>query len=199
MSSESTRPLVDNDLLSAIEAVLMVVEHPVSAALIAESLGVAVDAVDEALRQLQAEYAGEGAAAGPRERGFVLKNVAGGWRIYSSPRWATMVGRFIVGSESSQLTQAALETLAIVAYRQPATRNQVAHVRGVNVDSVMRNLQARGLIEEAGSTPTGAYLYQTTSYFLECMGFETLEELVPLAPFLPPAEEVEAMTIEVEE
>ncbi len=184
------------DSLSALEAVLMVVDDPVPTAELAEAIGMSEQETAAALRSLQDEYSGE---TGQRRRGFELRNVAGGWRIYSHPRWATVVGRFIIGSESSQLSQAALETLAIVAYRQPVSRLQVARVRGVNVDSVMRKLQARGLIEEQGTSPTGAYLYGTTQYFLERMGFETLDQLEPLAPFLPDVAEIETLTIEMEE
>lgn len=188
----------DNDLLSALEAILMVAEEPVPSHDLAETFEVPVDAVEAALRRLQDEYSGLGPGGG-RVRGFELRRIAGGWRIYSRPLWAPFVGRYIVGAESASLTQAALETLAIVAYRQPITRSQVAQIRGVNVDSVVRGLQARGLIEEAGTTSSGAFQYQTTQYFLVCMGFETLEELVPLAPLLPPAAEVEALTIGAEE
>lgn len=188
---------MDDNLLSAIEAVLMVVDEPVSESALAQATGAEIDVIRQALKQLQAEYRGDHG----RQRGFELQNNAGGWRIYSSPRWADIVGNFVIGSDTTQLSQAALETLAIVAYRQPITRSQVSHIRGVNVDSVMRSLVTRGLLEETGESPTGAKLYSTTSYFLECMGFETLEELVPLAPFLPEAdmaEEIEATLLEVE-
>lgn len=191
--------LHQGEVLSALEAILMVAEEPVPLADLADSLEIPGDQVERALRALQDEYSGLDPDAGPRVRGFELRRIAGGWRIYSRAGWAPIVGRYVVGADSAQLSQAALETLAIVAYRQPVTRNQVSLIRGVSVDSVMRSLQARGLIEESGSTPTGAYQYQTTQYFLACMGFETLDQLVPLAPFLPPAAEVEAMTIEPEE
>lgn len=185
-----------DDLLSALEAVLVVAEEPIPAADLAETFEIPIPDVERALLTLQDDYAGQ---AGGRIRGFELRRIAGGWRLYSRARWAPVVGRYVVGSESASLSQAALETLAIVAYRQPVTRSQVSQIRGVNVDSVMRGLQARGLIEESGATPSGAYQYQTTQYFLACMGFETLDELVPLAPFLPPAAEVEALTIGAEE
>lgn len=191
--------VLDNEILAALEAILMVVDEPVPTFDLADTLGVDEAVIEQALAYLLTEYAGRIPEGGSRQRGFELRYVAGGWRFYSRPEYAPFVGKYVVGTEQAQLTQAALETLAIVAYRQPVTRGQVAHVRGVNVDSVMRKLQARGLIEEVGTTPTGANLYETTPYFLECMGFETLDQLVPLAPFLPPAEEIEALTIEIEE
>lgn len=192
MNREESNP----DTLSALEAILMVVEQPVPTADLAGAVGLGESATLAALRELQEEYAGAG---GNRVRGFELRVVDGCWRFYSRPRWAGVVGRFVVGADSAQLSRAALETLAIVAYRQPVTRLQVAQIRGVNVDSVMRTLQARGLIEEEGLSETGAYLYRTAPYFLECMGFETLEELEPLAPFLPAMEEALEFTIEMEE
>lgn len=188
---------MDDNLLSALEAILMVVDEPVSERALANGVGTDQEAVHQALEFLREEYQGRNG----RCHGFELQNNAGGWRFYSSARWADVVGNFIVGSDTAQLSQAALETLAIVAYRQPITRGQVSQIRGVNVDSVMRALVTRGLLEETGESPTGAKLYSTTPYFLECMGFETLEELVPLAPFLPEAdlaEEIEASILEVE-
>lgn len=190
------------ELMGALEAVLMVVDEPVPAAALAEAVGVSSAAVEVALGELQREYDGEGelSIAGPRRvRGFDLRRVAGGWRIYSRPRYASVVGQFVVGTAVAVLSSAALETLAIIAYRQPVTRGQVSQIRGVNVDATVRMLQTRGLITEVGTTQTGAYLYETTPYFLECMGFETLEELLPLAPNLPAAAEIAELTLEVDE
>ncbi len=200
---DGTAARSNDDLLSALEAILMVAEDPVPAELLADSLRVPTERVVDALESLRAEYDGfpaEDALDGRpvRVRGFELRNYGGGWRFYSRAQWAPEVGLFVVGKETAHLSQAALETLAIVAYRQPVTRLEVSQIRGVNVDSVMRNLQTRGLIVEVGSTPTGAYLYETTPYFLECMGFETIGELIPLAPFLPSAQEVATATLEVE-
>ena len=185
-----------SEVLSALEAVLMVSEEPVPAQVLADALDISAEEATIALEELRAEYDGE---SGGRQRGFELRNVAGGWRIYSRPRWAKTVGVFVVGEDTAQLSLPALETLAIVAYRQPVTRLQVSQVRGVNVDSVMRKLQARGLIQEEGVSETGAYLYGTTPYFLELMGFETLDQLEPLAPFLPEAGQLDSLTIETEE
>src|SRR5204863_5603135 len=122
-------------------------------------------------------------------RGFELRRVAGGWRIYSRAEHAPVLERFVLDGQTSRLSQAALETLAIVAYRQPVSRARVSAVRGVNVDAVMRTLVTRGLVEEAGTEPeSGAILYRTTSYFLERLGLASLDDLPDLAPFLPDLE-----------
>ncbi len=171
-------------LRAPIEAVMMVAAEPVPASDIADALGVDEEEADGALRALARSYREEG-------RGFELREAAGGWRVYSSPRFADVVGRFVVGTAQARLSQAALETLAIIAYRQPITRARVSRVRGVGVDAVVRTLMARGLIAEVGETESGARLYGTTSEFLEKMGLGSLEDLVPLAPYLPAAEELD--------
>lgn len=175
-------------LLPALEAILMVVDRPVTAGELGATFDVSVELIDEALEYLSAEYRGEHEL---RPRGFELRRAAGGWRIYSAPAWADVVGRFIVGTAQAKLSQAALETLAVVAYRQPVSRSRISHIRGVNVDAVVRTLVARGLIEEVGWTDSGARLYGTTDTFLERLGFESLNDLVPLAPYLPSAEELD--------
>jgi segregation and condensation protein B len=168
----------------ALEAVLMVVEEPVDETSLASALEVPVDRVTGLLGELAAEYDAAG-------RGFELRRVAGGWRIYSRAEYAPVVERFVLDGQTAKLTQAALETLAIVAYRQPVSRARVGAVRGVNVDAVMRTLVSRGLVEEAGNDPeTGAVLYRTTQYFLHRIGLRSLDELPALAPFLP---EVDAL------
>jgi segregation and condensation protein B len=168
----------------ALEAVLMVVEEPVDEMSLASALAVPVDRVTLLLGELAAEYDAAG-------RGFELRRVAGGWRIYSRAEYAPVVERFVLDGQTAKLTQAALETLAIVAYRQPVSRARVGAVRGVNVDAVMRTLVSRGLVEEAGNDPeTGAVLYRTTQYFLHRIGLRSLDELPALAPFLP---EVDAL------
>ncbi|MCL3862038.1 SMC-Scp complex subunit ScpB [Actinotalea sp. K2] len=166
---------------AAVEAVLMVADEPVPAVQLASVLGLPTDQVEEILERLAAEYRG----AQGRPRGFVLRNAGQGWRFYSAPAHADVVGRFVLDGQTARLTQAALETLAVIAYRQPVTRGQVSAVRGVNVDSVVRTLAARGLVGEVGTEPSGAVLYATTSYFLERMGLTSLDELPPLAPYLP--------------
>ena len=138
----------------------------------------------------------DGETGGPR-RGFELREVAGGWRIYSARAYADVVGRFVVGSSHARLSQAALETLAVIAYRQPISRARIARIRGVNVDGVVRTLLARGLVEETGTTPSGARLYGTTGEFLEKMGMTSLSELVPLAPYLPSADALDELEEEL--
>jgi segregation and condensation protein B len=168
----------------ALEAVLMVAEEPVDETSLASALAVPVDRVTQLLGELAADYDAAG-------RGFELRRVAGGWRIYSRAAYAPVVERFVLDGQTAKLTQAALETLAIVAYRQPVSRARVGAVRGVNVDAVMRTLVSRGLVEEAGNDPeTGAVLYRTTQYFLHRIGLRSLDELPALAPFLP---EVDAL------
>lgn len=169
---------------AALEAILMVVEHPVDELSLASALALPVDRVAELLAALVVDY-----NAG--ERGFELRRVAGGWRIYSRVDHAPVVERFVLDGQTSRLSQAALETLAIVAYRQPVSRARVSAVRGVNVDAVMRTLVTRGLVEEAGNDrETGAVLYRTTEMFLHKLGLTSLDELPALAPFLP---EVDAL------
>lgn len=185
--TETYEPVPDDALpehhLAALEAVLMVVDEPVPAASLAESLGMPTGQVIELLGQLAADYRGE---QGGRLRGFRLEERAGGWRIYSDPEHADVVGRFIISGQTARLTHAALETLAVVAYRQPVTRGQVSAIRGVNVEGVMRTLTARGLVEEAGQDEaSGANLYRTTTHFLERLGMGSLDDLPPLAPYLP--------------
>lgn len=175
---------------AAVEAVLMVADEPVAAVQLATVLGVPTHEVEAVLAELAAEYRGDG---GGRPRGFELREAGGGWRVYSSAAHADVVGRFVVDGQSARLTQAALETLAVIAYRQPVTRGQVSAVRGVNVESVVRTLVSRGLVAEVGTEPSGAVLYGTTSYFLERMGMSTLDELPPLAPYLPDLESLGAL------
>jgi len=169
----------------AVEAILMVVDEPVAAADLAAALDVPEAEVVAVLQGLRDEYADPS-----NPRGFEAREVDGRWRIYSSRLYADVVGRFLVEGQSSRLSQAALETLAVVAYRQPVTRGQVSQVRGVNVDSVMKTLAARGLVTEVGET-SGAVLYGTTTEFLERMGLASLDELPALAPYLPALEELD--------
>lgn len=182
--------LADLDLRPALEAVLMVVDEPATEDHLAKVLQRPVRQVAEALRALADEYTAQ-------RRGFELRLVAGGWRFYSRPRYAAAVESFVLDGQQARLTQAALETLAVVAYRQPVSRSRVSAVRGVNCDGVMRTLLQRSLVEEAGAErETGAILYRTTHYFLERMGLRGLDELPELAPFLPEADAIEAETLE---
>ncbi|GAA0357199.1 SMC-Scp complex subunit ScpB [Streptomyces olivoreticuli] len=177
-------------LRPALEAVLMVVDEPVAEEYLARVLERGRREVADALRELADEYAAQG-------RGFELRNVAGGWRFATRAEYADAVESFVLDGRQARLTQAALETLAVVAYRQPVSRSRVSAVRGVNCDGVMRTLLQRGLVEETGTEPeTGAILYRTTNYFLERMGLRGLDELPELAPFLPEAEAIEGDTQE---
>ncbi|WP_250707937.1 SMC-Scp complex subunit ScpB, partial [Actinomyces sp. 217892] len=175
----------DAQLRAAAEAVLIVADEPVTSAALAEALGTGEAETEALLESLAAEYEGRGPGgeSAPAPRGFVLRRAAGGWRLASAPLFHDLVERFVVGGATSRLSQAALETLAVIAYRQPVTRGRVAAIRGVNVDSVVRTLHARGLIEEAGQEPSGAHLYRTTREFLEFLGLDSLDELPPLAPY----------------
>ncbi|QEU83156.1 SMC-Scp complex subunit ScpB [Streptomyces subrutilus] len=178
------------ELKPALEAVLMVVDEPATEAHLAKVLERTPREVAVALRELAEEYTAAG-------RGFELRLVAGGWRFYSRAACAPAVEAFVLDGQQARLTQAALETLAVVAYRQPVSRSRVSAVRGVNCDGVMRTLLQRGLVAEAGTEPeTGAILYRTTNHFLERMGLRGLDELPELAPFLPEADAIEAETQE---
>ena len=161
----------------SIEAILMVVDEPVSELTLATVLEVTVDQISAALERLTGSY---------DDRGFTLKAINGGWRFYSNPEFSSAVEKFVLDGQQNRLTQAALETLAVIAYRQPVSRARVSAIRGVNVEAVMKTLIARGLVEEYGvENETGAILYKTTSYFLERLALNKLEDLPPLAPHLP--------------
>jgi segregation and condensation protein B len=175
----------DAELDAAIEAVLMVVDAPVPAGQLAEVLEQPVARVGTALERLAVSYAA---------RGFELRATDEGWRYASRGRFAPYVERFVLDGQRSRLTRAALETLAVVAYRQPVTRARVSAVRGVNVDGVMRTLTARGLIVEAGlDASTGGTLYRTTELFLERLGLGSLDDLPPIAPLLPEVDDIDEL------
>jgi segregation and condensation protein B len=170
---------MNQDLRSSLEAILLVADEPVPVVLLAQVTERPRDEVAVALSELATGYDDE-------ERGFDLREVAGGWRFYTREEYAPLVERFVRDGQEVRLTQAALETLAVVAYRQPVSRARVSAVRGVNCDGVMRTITLRGLVEEAGTDPeTGAILYRTTAYFLERLGLASLDALPDLAPFLP--------------
>ena len=164
-------------LARSIEAILMVVDEPVTELTLASVLQVTVDQVVDALEALVPSY---------EDRGFSLKAINGGWRFYSHADCSAVVEKFVLDGQQNRLTQAALETLAVIAYRQPVSRARVSAIRGVNVEAVMKTLITRGLVEEYGvENETGAILYKTTSYFLERLGLNSLSDLPPLAPHLP--------------
>ena len=167
------------ELRPALEAVLMVADEPLDQLALASAVGYPEGEVAAALTALASEYDEQG-------RGFELRNVAGGWRFYTREEYAGVVEAFVLDGQQARLTQAALETLAVVAYQQPVSRARVSAIRGVNVDGVMRTLVNRGLVEEAAQEGEhGATLYRTTSYFLERIGVVSLDELPELAPYLP--------------
>ena len=164
----------------SLEAILLVADEPVPATTLAELVGARLTHVESVLIDLAGEYAGQG-------RGFVLRAVAGGWRLYTHPATRDVVEAYLRTGQQSRLTRAALETLAVIAYRQPVTRHQVAAVRGVNVDGVFRTLATRGLIHEVGHEegPGQAALYGTTPAFLEQLGLNSLDQLPPIKDYLP--------------
>ena len=173
------------DVRRGVEAVLLVADQPVTPVALATVLDVPVAPVQAALEALAAEFDRDG-------RGWELRQVAGGWRVYTRADCADVVERWLREGQQARLTQAALETLAVVAYRQPVTRARISAVRGVNVDGVVRTLLSRGLLVEAGQDATSsATTYRTTPLLLEKLGLQSLEELPSLAPLLPEADDLE--------
>ena len=165
------------ELEHSIEAILMVIDEPVSEEILAKVLDRPVEEIISALATLAQSY---------ENNGFELRKISGGWRFYSRPEYSPVVEKFVLDGQQSRLTQAALETLAVIAYRQPVSRARVSAIRGVNVEAVMKTLVTRGLVEESGLEPeSGAILYRTTTYFLERLGLNSLEDLPDLAPYLP--------------
>lgn len=184
-------PASAEELRGALEAILLVVDEPAQQTMLAQVLGTPEAQVLSALTALRAEYDAD-------QRGFELREVAGGWRLYTRETFASQVERFVLDGQHARLTQAALETLAVVAYRQPVSRTRVSAVRGVNVEGVMRTLVTRGLVEEAGSDhDSGAVLYRTSAYFLERLGLKDLSELPNLAHFLPESTTIDALEDEL--
>jgi segregation and condensation protein B len=169
----------DDELRGALEAILLVVDEPVGAITLAQVLEEPTARVESTLTALGDDYV-------TTSRGFELRQAAGGWRLYTRGEYAPYVERFVLDGQQIRLTQAALETLAVVAYKQPVTRSRISAIRGVNCDGVIKTLVTRGLVEECGTeSESGAHLYQTTRLFLEKLGINTVHELPPLAPFLP--------------
>jgi len=179
---------VATEAAKAIEAILMVAEQPVEPQLLAQLLEMKLDDVQAMLAELMASYEVE-------DRGFILTRVAGGYRFQSHPDLAPYVERFVLEGQTARLSAAALETLAIIAYKQPISRGQVAQIRGVNVDGVVRTLEQRGYIAEVGRDPGPGTpsLFGTTDAFLEKLGINALEDLPPLAAFVPSSDIVEQL------
>lgn len=176
---EPAAQLDDTELRGALEAILLVVDEPVSELILAQVLEQPVERVGPMLDEIAAGYTATG-------HGFDLRRAAGGWRLYTRPEYSTYVERYVLDGQSARLTQAALETLAVIAYKQPVTRSRMSAIRGVNCDGVIRTLVSRGLVEECGTeADSGAFLYRTTTMFLEKLGLDSVADLPPLAPFLP--------------
>lgn len=174
-----------SQLRSRLESVLLVIDTPASAATLARVLDAEENTVTSVLRATAAEFDARGS-------GFDLRESEDGWRLYTRTDNAPAVEQFLLDGSQTKLSRAALETLAVVAYRQPATRSQISGVRGVNVDGVMRTLQLRGLIREVDVEPvTGAHRYETTDLFLELLGIDSLDRLPDLAPLLPDLESID--------
>lgn len=177
--------LDDDTLIPALEALLLVVDAPASEDTLATALDVSVSRVSAALTRMAADYTDSG-------RGIDLRKMGEGWRFFTRDRYAPYVEKLLLDGQRARLTRAALETLAVIAYRQPVTRARIAAVRGVNVDGVIRTLVLRGLIEETGTdAETGGLLYRTTELFLERLGLSSLEDLPPIAPLLPEVDAIE--------
>jgi segregation and condensation protein B len=181
-------PVVSDETRRALEAVVMVADQPADAHLLAQLVEISPELVELTLTELAAGYEAE-------RRGFRLVKVAGGWRYQSHEDLSAYVERFVLSGQSARLSAAALETLAIVAYKQPISRAQVAAIRGVSVDGVMRTLQQRGYIDEIGrdTGPGQATLFGTTETFLERLGLNSLDELPSLGDFIPGADVVELL------
>lgn len=177
----------DESLYGAVEAILMVAEVPLSLVHIAASLDTPVEKIREVVNQLKADFDG---SSGGRIRGFELREVGGGWRIFVRTDFEWAVREFIANENPTKLSQAALETLAVIAYRQPIARGQIASIRGVNVDTVIKTLLSRGLITELFTdSETGAINYGTTETFLETLGINSLDDLPLISPYLPGVKE----------
>ena len=180
-----TEPIDSDSLRGAVEAILMVAEVPLSIVHMATSLDMPVPDIREALLAVKADFDGEN---GTRPRGFELREVGGGWRVFVREEYEWAVREFISNENPTKLSQAALETLAVIAYRQPIARGQIASIRGVNVDTVVRTLLSRGLITEVFTdSETGAINYGTTETFLETLGINALDDLPLISPYLPDA------------
>ncbi len=176
----------DAAVSGAVEALLMIAAEPIGTTELAQAVRVPEGRIIDTLARLVAFYDETG-------RGFELREVGGGWRYYTREEHAELIGAYVLEGQQARLSQAALETLAVIAYHQPISRGRIAAVRGVNVDGVVRTLLARGLIAESGHDhESGAVVFATTTYFLERMGLSGLDELPPLAPHLPEVSELEA-------
>jgi segregation and condensation protein B len=184
--AEPAVALSEQELRGAVEAILMITDSPVSMLAIAAALETPVNQVRSVIQELQADYNGDNEG---KQRGFELREVGGGWRIFVRQDFDWAVRMFVANESPSKLSQAALETLAVIAYKQPVSRGQVASIRAVNVDSVVKTLLSRGLISELFTdSETGAINYGTTPLMLELLGINSLDELPMISPYLPDAD-----------
>lgn len=184
-TSENYQPIAEDNLHSAIEAILMITDAPVSLVALATALEQPVNVIRDTVLELQLEFNGQD---GNRARGFELREVGGGWRIFVRADFDWAIRMFVANENPTKLSQAALETLAVIAYKQPISRGQVASIRAVNVDSVVKTLLSRGMITELYTdSETGAVNFGTTDLMLELLGINSLDELPPLSPHLPDA------------
>ncbi len=182
---EQLAPVTADNLRSAVEAILMVTDTPISVMTIATALERPVSEIRNAINSLKNDYDG---AEGETPRGFELREVGGGWRMYVRADYDWAVKMFVANENPTKLSQAALETLAVIAYKQPISRGQIASIRAVNVDSVVRTLHSRGLITELYTdSESGAIHYGTTPLLLEVLGINSLDELPLISPYLPDA------------
>jgi segregation and condensation protein B len=185
LDEDQTPELTDTELESTLEALLLTVDSPVDEESLASAADTTVARVNATLLRMATTYT-------EHDRGLDLRHAGGGWRYYTRDRYAPYVEKLLLGGQRAKLTRAALETLAVIAYRQPVTRARVAAVRGVNCDGVIRTLLARGLVEETGTDQeTGGFLYRTTELFLERLGLSSLEDLPPIAPLLPEVDSID--------
>lgn len=185
---ESPAPLEDAELTAVLEALLLVVDTPVTVDALSSATGEPAARISSAITELATALA-------DRDSGIDLREAGGGWRMYTRARYAPYVERLLLDGARSKLTRAALETLAVVAYRQPVTRARVSAVRGVNVDAVIRTLVARGLITEAGTdSDSGAVTFATTELFLERLGLSSLTDLPDIAPLLPDVDVIDDLS-----
>jgi len=187
VSADMSQPRYQADLFAALEAILIVSDEPLTLDQLTKATGHPGEQIEATLEAIQRDYDGH---EGGKVRGFQLRHVAGGWRIYTRAEHADIIGSFMLQGATQKLSQASLEALSIIAYLQPATRSRVAQIRGVNSDSVIRTLMTRGLIAEDGVEEfTGAVRYTTTDYFLELLGINSIDELPKISPLLPGVDE----------
>ena len=178
-----TQQRYQSELFAQLEAILLISDEPVTIQQLVTATAADPTELQTTLEAIQRDYDGE---VDGKVRGFQLRHVAGGWRLYTRAEHADVIATFMVQGATQKLSQAGLETLAVIAYLQPATRSRVAQIRGVNSDSVVRTLLTRGLIAEDGVEEiTGAVRYRTTDYFLEMLGLNSIEELPKISPLLP--------------